>query len=222
MLSRENKPDLALSQIEEAFKTRQNSPPRVLFHTKGIVLTKLALETESEAFARRRLVQAEEAFRKAISLNSRDEYAYQGLASLYLGWAKRAATESESAEYVEKAESIVSEGLKAVRDRDGLWLITAEIQMWLGDKPRQIKALEIATGTSSHGSVVARYLLGRTYRIDQKPDKAVQALEPTIKTNPDEYRSFIEYGLALLDLGRPIEEAIAVLNISATYGLGDP
>lgn len=222
MLSRADKPELALAQIEEGFKTRENSPPRVLFHTKGVILAKLAKETESEGFARRRLVQAEESFRKALALNSRDEYAYQGLASLYVEWAKRASSEAESAEYVGKAESIISEGLKAVRDRDGLWIITAEIQLWLGNKPKHIKALEAATAAAGHGAVVARYLLGRTYRQTGKPDKAIEVLEPIIKSHQDEYRSFVEYGLALIDLGKPIAEAIAILSISTTYGLSDP
>jgi hypothetical protein len=54
------------------------------------------------------------------------------------------------------------------------------------------------------------------------PDKALVMLEPNIKGHPDEFRSFIEYSLALLDLKRPILEAIATLRISTTYGLADP
>jgi tetratricopeptide (TPR) repeat protein len=220
MLSRADKPELALDQIEQGFKLRENAPPRVLFHTKGLILTKLAIETESEGFARRRLVQAEDAFRKALSLNPRDEYVYQGLASLYLAWAKRATTEAEVADYVGKSEAVISEGLKKVKDRDGLWIITAEIQMWLGNEPSHIKALETATA-SSPGSVIARYLLGRTYRHSGQPEKAILVLEPIVKSHPDEYRAFIEYGLSLVDLGKPYESAIAILNISTTYGLGD-
>ena len=92
--------------------------------------------------------------------------------------------------------------------------------MWLGDKPSHIEALEIAVRTSP-GSIVARYLLGRTYRIHGKPEKTIVVLEPVIKEHPDEYRSFIEYGLAMLDLGKPASTAAAVLNVSNTYGLSD-
>ena len=220
MLSRAKKPDLALAQIDAGFKVRETAPPRVLFHTKGVILAQLAFETESEAIARRRLVQAEEAYRKAMSLNPRDEYTYQGLASLYLGWAKRVTTETEATDYVAKAEDVISDGLRKVKERDGLWILTAEIQKWLGNKPSHVKALEIATA-SSPGSVIARYLLARTYRTNGNPEKAIAVLEPVIKSHQDEYRSFIEYGLALLELGKPIADAIAILNISTTYGMSD-
>ena len=89
MLSREDKAELALSQIDEGLKLTEKTPTRVLFHTKGVILAQLARTIESEDVARKRLVQSEEAFRRAISLNPRDEYGYQGLAQLCLDWAKK-------------------------------------------------------------------------------------------------------------------------------------
>jgi tetratricopeptide (TPR) repeat protein len=220
MLSRENKPELALTQIEEGLKLHGRDTPRVLFHTKGVILTQLVAQTESEGIARRRLVQAEEAFRKSIALNRRDEYGYQGLAKLYLEWAKRASAESEATEYVSKVEEVISEGLRNVKVRDGLWVMTSEVEKWLGDMPSRVKALEQAI-VANPGSVIARYLLGRTYRQLGKPDKALLVLDPVVKGNIDEFRAFIEYALALLATGKSLSEAIAVLSISTTYGLSD-
>ncbi|TMG72639.1 MAG: tetratricopeptide repeat protein, partial [Betaproteobacteria bacterium] len=155
-----------------------------------------------------------------MALNPKDEYSYQGLAQLYLGWAKRASTDAESAEYISKAEEVISQGLRIVKERDGLWIITSEIQKFFGDQKSRIAALEKAVA-SSPGSVIARYLLGRTYRLEGKPDKAISILEPVVKNHPDEFRAFIEYALALIAMGKPIAEAVAILNVSTTYGLSD-
>lgn len=220
MLSREGKSELALAQVEEGLKLRGDAPPRVLLHTKGVILSRLMAETDSESFARRRMVQAEEAFRRAMNLNQKDEYTYQGMASLCLAWAKRVANQQEAADYISKAEVVISDGLRKVKERDGLWILTSEIEQWLGNTPSHVKALESAV-SASPGSVIARYLLGRTYRRNGLPEKSIEVLEPVIKGHPDEYRSFIEYALALLDCGKPYDLAIAILNISTTYGLSD-
>lgn len=221
MLSREDKAELALSQIDEGLKLTEKTPTRVLFHTKGVILAQLARTIESEDVARKRLVQSEEAFRRAISLNPRDEYGYQGLAQLCLDWAKRAKTDAESAEYISRAEEIISDGLKRVITRDGLWITSSEIEKWLGDTPGRLKALERAI-QANPGNVIARYLLGVAYRKSGRADLSLNVLEPVIKGYPDEFRSFVEYALALLDTGKSLAEAIAVLRISTTFGLGDP
>jgi len=221
MLSREGKQELALAQIEEGFKIRANAPPRVLYHTKGMILTQLAVDTESESFARKRLVQAEEAFRRTLTINPKDAYGYQALARLFLLWAKRATSEAESAEYISKSEAVISEGLKIVKERDGLWTITADIEQWIGNESKRMKALEVAV-RSSPESVVPRYLLGRGLRRSGQPEKALEVLKPVLSSHSDQYRSFIEYALALVDAGRPLAEAIATMGISTTYGLGDP
>lgn len=154
-------------------------------------------------------------------MNARDEYGYQGLAALYLGWAKRAKSEPESVEYTSKAEETVNEGLKKVKVREGLWIVSSEIEKWLGDIPSRRKALEKAV-QDTPGSTIARYLLGRLYRVSGEFPLALSTLEPVIKTHQDEFRAFIEYALALLDTGRPLREAIAIMRISTTLGLSDP
>ncbi len=220
MLLRSDKADLALLQIDEGMRIADKAPPRVLFHTKAVILSHLALGTESEDIARRRLLQSEEMFRRSIRMNARDEYSYQGLATLYLGWAKRAKSEAESVEYTSKAEEVVNEGLKKVKVREGLWIVSSEIEKWLGDIPSRKMALEKAV-EDTPGSPVARYLLGRLYRLSGDAPRALATLEPVLNANHDEFRAITEYALALLDTGRPLREAIAVMRISNTFGLSD-
>jgi tetratricopeptide (TPR) repeat protein len=219
MLSRQNRVELALNQIEEGIKMNPNL--RVLHHTRGVILSQLALSIESQEIARRRLAQAEDAFRRCLSFYDRDEYAYQGLAQLYLDWAMRVKEGAESAEYVAKAEGVISEGLRVVQVRDGLWIVSSSIQAWIGNEPSRLHALEQAV-KSTPGSIIARYLLGRAYRKAGSPEKAVAALEPLIRDHPDEFRACVEYARALLSLGQPYAKAIAVLRLSTTYGLTDP
>ena len=219
MLSRADRAELALEQIDEAIKL--NPRQRILYHTKGVILKQIALSTESVEFARRRLMQSEANFRQALSMYRRDEYSYQGLSQLYIGWAKRAKTTEESADYIAKAESVISEGLLVVRVRDALWIESSNIQLFLGNNPSHIKALERAVNESP-GGIVARYLLGRSYRKGFEFLKAMGVLEPIIKNHPDEYRVFLEYALCLVYLKKPYRDAIAILNLSTLYGYGDP
>lgn len=217
MLSREGRDDLALGQIDEGLK--MNSSLRVLHHTRGVILSHLAMSIESTEVARRRLVQAEDAFRRCLAFYDRDDYAYQGLAELYLNWAKRAA--SESTEYLAKAEGVISEGLRLVRVRDGLWIVSSKINALIGDQPSCFHALEQAV-KSTPGSIIARYLLGRAYRRAGSPEKAVATLGPLLIDHPDEFRACVEYARALLELGELYSKAIAALRLSTTYGLTDP
>lgn len=219
MLSREDKVELALSQIDEAIK--MDPKIRVQYHTKGVILMQLALSIESHDVARKRLAQSEQFFRQSLNMYSKDEYCYQGLAQLYIGWAKRAPTQEETADYISKAEEVITEGLGKVKVRDGLWIESSNIQKFLGDNPAQINALEKAV-RESPGSIIARYLLGRAYRKLREYQKAVEVLEPTIKNHPDQFRSFVEYAVSLLYLGKPYSEAIAVLRLSTLYGYSDP
>jgi len=219
MLLREEKGELALNEIEAALKLGPGL--RVLYHSKGMILQALALSLESVELARRRMAQSEEAFRQGLSMNERDEYCYQGLSQLYLGWAKRSTSPEEEAEYVAKAEEIINEGMRKVRVRDGLWIESANIEDWLGNQPSRVDALEKAVA-SSPGSIVPRYLLGRVYRRTNQPQKAVDIIRPIVNNYHDEYRAFMEYALALIQIGRPYKEAIAVLRLSTLYGLSDP
>jgi tetratricopeptide (TPR) repeat protein len=218
MLFREEKLELALGQIDEALKI--NPSIRVLHHTRGVVLGKLATTTISDEIARRRLVQSEQAFRHGLSFYDRDEYFYQGLATVYLDWAKR-VTDPESTEYINKAEGVISEGLRRAKVRDGLWIVSSEIENLLGHQPSRLKALEKAVAETP-GSIIARYLLGKAYRKSGNPEKTIQVLEPVIKNHSEEFRACVEYALALNDLGEPYSKSIAVLRLGTLFGLNDP
>jgi tetratricopeptide (TPR) repeat protein len=219
MLSREERSEIALGQIEEAIRIKPRI--RVLYHTKGVILGQISKTHESMEFARKRFVQSEQAFRHCLSLYNRDEYAYHGLAQLYLDWARKVSDPAEVAEYVSKAEAVIEEGLKMVRVRDSLWIISSEVQRLIGDHPSYLGALEQAVKNSPEG-IVGRYLLGRAYRTSGIPQKSKEILEPVITNHPYEFRSFVEYARAMLDLGEPPLNVIPVLNISTLYGLNDP
>ncbi len=221
MFLREKKYELALDQIDKALELAPRI--RVLHHTKGHILHEYAMEVESLELARRRLVQSEDSFLEGLRLSPRDDFCYQGLARLYFGWAKRLWQhhEDEATEYISKAEEVITEGLRTVRVRDSLWVVSAEIQAWLGDEHGRIEALEKAV-VASPQSIVPRYLLGRAYRKLYRLDEALQVLEPIIKNHFDNFRAFVEYAVSLILLGRPYSEAIAYLKQSTLYGLRDP
>jgi tetratricopeptide (TPR) repeat protein len=220
MLSRANQPELALSQIDRALSLNANS--RVLYHTRGHILSKLAIRCEAIEVGRKYMVQAERALMRAISMSSRDEYSFSTLASLYLDWAKKVTDPGESSEYVKKCEETLNEGFRNVVTRDALWLVSADVEEWLGNEPNRLKALERAVKESPK-SVVARYILARAYRRQHLPESAIQILQPVVKEQAvDEFRSCIEYALALYDMGRSLPECIAVLKLGSLYGMADP
>jgi tetratricopeptide (TPR) repeat protein len=219
MLGRSLQFNLALGQIEEALKL--NPELRVLHHTKGMILSELALSTLSREIARRRLVQSEDEFRLCLKMDDRDEYAYQTLASLYVNWAKGSTDPTEVTDYLSKAETVINDGLRLVRVREGLWLVSSQIQSFLGNKPEFIKALQRAA-TAPSASVVPKYLLGRAYRKSGDPQGAVQILKPLVEATPDEFRACVELARAMSDLGEPYAKCIAVLKLGTLYGLSDP
>lgn len=219
MLLRAGKAELALSQIEEAFRLNHNI--RVFHHTMGTILMQLALSIESQEIARRRLTQSEGSFRRGLSLSSKDEYCYLGIAQLYFGWARRVSSQDESIEYLAKAEGIISLGLAKVRVRDALWIESSKIQAFIGDEPSRVDALEKAVKVNP-GSIIGRYLLGRTYRKKGSYKEALDVMDPIIKNHHDQFRCFVEYSVSHFQLNRSLKEAIAILNLSRLYGLGDP
>lgn len=218
MLLREDKLELALGQIDDALKL--DATIRVLHHTRGMILAQLAKTTPSPDMARRRLAQSEQSFRHGLTVYDRDEYFYQGLATLYLDWATR-VPDPEATEYINKAEGVISEGLRRVRVRDGLWIISSNIENLLGNQPARIAALERAVAEAP-GSIYARYSLGRVYRRNGDPGRAITILDPVIKNHSEEFRACIEYALALRDLGEPYSKSVAVLKLGTLYGLSDP
>lgn len=219
MLSREDKSELALMQIDEAIKL--NPSLRVLYHTKAIVLKQLAINSDSVDIARRRLIQSETNFRKGISLYQKDEYSFQGLAQLYIEWAQKLRGTEEAANYISKAEEVINEGLKVVRTRDGLWIESARIQEILGNEPSQLRALETAVQVSP-GSIIARYLLGRAYRKSGRYSDAIRILDPIVKNHHEEFRAFTEYAVCMLQEKHTYGEIAQTLRLSTLYGLSDP
>lgn len=217
MLLREGKGQAALGQIDQAIEI--NKEVRVLYHTKGLILTQMAIASESLDIGRRRLVQAESAFRYGIAHNPRDEYSYQGLARLFLEWAEHFPDDTTT--YIAKCEEVISEGLRNVSVREGLWLVSADVQQFLGSAPKHHQALEKAVRESPR-SVIARYLLGRNYWKLHQPDKAVETLEPVIKEHPDEFRSCLIYALCMLEKGGTYPEAIAIVRLGSLYGMKEP
>lgn len=218
MLLRSGLSDLALQQIDQALDL--NPGLRVLYHTKGHILSEMALSIESLDIARRRMAQSESSFNQALSMNRRDDYCYQGLSRLYFGWARRVNDESEQTQYITKAEEIISQGLRSARVRDSLWIVSAEIQDWLDDQVSRIGALEKAVQESPN-SPIARYLLARAYRKQKKPQKALAILDPVLRQDVNEFRITTEYAIAQIHMGKPYAEAIAILNLSTLYGYSD-
>lgn len=220
MLSRAGNAELALGQIEKAVSSP--SPNRIFYHTKGVILSQLAFEIDSLEIARRRLIQSESCFKKGIEIAPKDDYCYQGLARLYLNWAKKKTISSEeTTDYIAKAEEVVSNGLRVVRIRDSLWIVSSDIQSLLGDNPAQLEALTKAV-KASEGNIIASYLLGKSYRRAYRYSEAIEVFRPIMFEYPDEFRIAVEYALCLINLGKPYTDAIAVLNLSTLYGLSDP
>lgn len=219
MLRRENRLNLALSQIDAAIKMDESL--RVLHHTRGTILADLAVSAESEDVGRKWMFQSEREFRHCIELNAKDHYGYSGLAQLCLDWAKRVASEEESSEYLTKSEETISEGLRMVRERESLWLVSADVQKFLKNSPERIEKLKKAIAERS-AAVIPRYLLGREYRLQGQPRKCMEILEPVIKSRFSEFRSFVEFVRAMLELGEPYSKCIAYLSQAQLDGVTDP
>lgn len=215
MLQREERFELALSQIDTAIRLGPNT--RVLYHTKGVILRDMALRSDGIEVARRRLAQAEESFRDAIGRDRRDTYAYQSLAELYLGWAQRADDPAEQAVYLAKCEETIGAGLLRARQRDELWIVSSKVQRWIGDKPAAIASLKKAGA-----SPIAMYLLGRAYLNADNPAEARVVLEKVLEAGPEQYRAAMCYAECLLRLGEAYSKALAALRLAELYGLRDP
>lgn len=218
MLLRAGRPELALAQIERALTNGANI--RVLHHTKGEILKRLALDAASLDVGRRYLVKSEAAYKQSQAMSPKDPYPYQGLADLYLEWAKRCETEDESAEYLERSQEVINRGLPQVRDKEGLWIISSRIQDWLGNRPAAVMALQRAAAAAPVTSV-GRYLLARAYYRTHEYDKVLATLAPLIKTDPNQYEACLLYAEAQLALGAPMAEAIAILQVGNLYGMRD-
>jgi hypothetical protein len=154
MLLREKKLTLALSQIDDAISKDRTKSIRSLHHTRGLVLAELALTEENGDVARKWLAQSEREFLHCMTAKETDSYGHSGLASLYLGWSRRAKLSTDEAtEYLEKAEATVSNGLKIVSERTSLLITSAEIQKELGNQPARLNKLRQAVEADSASEV---------------------------------------------------------------------
>lgn len=217
MLRRAGLYEEALAQVDAGLRLGAR---RALHHTRGVILSDMAVKATSPELGRRRLIQAEQAFQQVLSLNPRDEYAFQGLADLYLQWAMRAPTAVEKAEYLKQCERTVSDGLTKVRDKEGLWIISASVANFLDDAPGVLEALSRAVDGSPE-ALVARYLLGREYEERGELEAAVDTLMPILEVQPDQYRAAIVAARSMYKLGRPPSEAAAILNLASLTGERD-
>lgn len=219
MLRRENKLDLALTQIEKAIEMSPRK--RVLYHTKGLILRDLAIGTTSREVARRWLAQAEGAFAHALSMNDRDEYSYQSLASLYLDWARKSSDENEAALYLTKAQEALSNGFDKGRELEYLYVLESRIQDHIGNTPGQLNALRRAL-EDSPSSANVRYILGNALRRANEIDESRDVLHEGLAQHPGDPRLALAYAQTLLALGREASECASVLALARVRGLRDP
>lgn len=221
MLRREGSFELALSQIDQAIGMNPNG--RALLHTKATILRDMALESAaSPDMGRRRLAQSEATFSAALRIDPQDEYSHQGQAELYLKWARAVARSlpGESVAYVAKAEEAIREGLRVVRHREGLYILSSDVERFLGDTPGTIEELEKALAEAPQ-SAVARYLLGTTLRRAGYVARAAEVLAEALRLYPDDPRLARAYAVTLRELERPYNEAIAVLRLAELRGMQD-
>jgi Flp pilus assembly protein TadD len=218
MLLREAQYNLALGQIQQAIDMSPRS--RVLYHTKGLILRKMALEPSSDDIRRRRLAQSEDALRTTINMAPRDDYGYTALAGLYLDWA-RSAQPDEAITYITKAQETLFEGLQRVRQRESLYIVMSDIERYLGDEPGRVSALRKALGEAPQ-SPVARYLLGTVLLRQGNVSEAVKVLTEGVRLHPEHPRMATSCAIAMYENGAPIEESIAILNLARNLGESDP
>ena len=222
MLLSEGRLPLAMSQIERAIEKDKQKTLRILYHTRAMILAAHAMGEESLDVARKWMRRSEQDYQFCIAAKDTDSYGYSGLATLYLGWAKKVrAANEEATEYLVKAEAVLSDGLKIVRDRASLLIVSSDIQKEIGNKPERLSKLRQAVDANS-ATVVGRYLLARAYHQDGNAKKAAETLEPIIKTDFGAVRSYIEYVRSMLDLGESVKKCAATLSQCRLDGATDP
>jgi tetratricopeptide (TPR) repeat protein len=222
MLLREGKFTSALAQIESAIAKDKTKSIRSLRHTRGLVLAAIALTEANDDLARKWLAQSEREFIHCISAKESDDYGHSGLASLYLAWSRRKKlSDDEGAEYLEKAETAVAKGLRVVREKTALLIISSDIQKDLGNQPERISKLRQAVDADS-ASAIGRYLLARAYRDQGQPRRTIEVLEPIITTDFTQVRAYIEYTRAMLEIGESIKKCAATISQCGLDGESDP
>lgn len=222
MLLDEGRLPLAMSQIDRAIDKDRQKSIRILYHTRAMILAAHAMAEENMDVARKWMTRSERDFQSCIAAKETDSYGYSGLATLYLNWAKKVrALNDEATEYLEKAEGVIADGLKIVRDRTSLLITSSEIQREIGNKPERLSKLRQAVDSNS-ASVVGRYLLARAYHEDGNAKKAAEILEPIIKNDFSAVRSYIEYVRSMIDMGETAKKCAATLSQCRLDGATDP
>ena len=218
MLLRTGNYTSAISIIEQSILMSPNN--NQLYHTKGHILYNMALTSESIEVGRKFCGQSEEAYLTALRLNDKDAYCYQGLISLYLGWARKSTEESEKNLYLSKAEEIVEIGLQKARDKESIWISASYIDDYIGDIPNRIKSLEMAL-KNAPGSAISQYLLAKAYFQNNDFSQAQTALERIVFDHPENYRASIELAKVIIQTKNDIKNAIAVMQQSTLFGYSD-
>jgi len=222
MLLREKKLSLAMAQIDRAIEKDRQKTIRILHHTRAMILSEQAMTEDNNDVARKWMARSEQEFQYCIAAKEIDSYGHSGLALLYLGWAKKIRqSNDEATEYLEKAEAVIADGLKVVRERASLLIISAEVQQEIGNQPARLSKLRQAVESDS-ASVIGRYLLARAYHEQGNPKKTVEILEPIIKNDFSQVRSYVEYVRAMLATGEPVKKCAATLSQCRLDGATDP
>jgi tetratricopeptide (TPR) repeat protein len=219
MLLREKKYSLALSQIEAGLKLDKST--RVLYHTQGQILAKMALDADEQAVGEKYFTRAIDSFNTCIEMNKNDGYGYQSLAQLYIDWATRWDDQETYAKNISRCEEIISEGLRHVTERESLLLVSSNLERILGDQPKRLELLNKAL-KENPASAICRYLLARDAYNKKDYGEVITLLRPTIETRFDEIRSFILYAIAASIYDEKYTQAIAVLKQADAIAWADP
>ena len=110
--------------------------------------------------------------------------------------------------------------LRQAREKERLWLLSASVSDWLGDRPVALDALRRAVEAAPNGRL-ARYLLAEFQLRSNSVQEAHDTLEPLIEAEPDNYRACLLAALIRYRLGRPLQESIAVMGLATLSGLRD-
>ncbi len=219
MLLREKKYNLALSQIEAGLNIDGNA--RILYHTKGQILAKMALDAEDQPIGEKYFARAIDCFNICISKNRTDDYGYQSLAQLYMDWATRGDNQETFARNISRCEEVISEGLRLVKEKESLLLVSSKLERILGDQPKCIEWLNKAL-KENPASAICRYLLARDAYYKKDYSRVLTLLKLTIETRFDEVRSFILYATTIAIVEGNYSGAIAIMKQADPIAWSDP
>ncbi|RZB35172.1 MAG: hypothetical protein SRB1_00940 [Desulfobacteraceae bacterium Eth-SRB1] len=219
MLLRDKKYSLSLSQIEAGLKLDKSA--RILYHTQGQILAKMALDAGEQAIGEKYFTRAIDSFNTCIEMYKSDDYGYASLAKLYIDWATRWDNPETYAKNISRCEEVISEGLRHVTKRESLLLVSSNLERILGDQPKRIELLNKAL-KENPASAICRYLLARDAYNKKDYDGVITLLRPTIESRFDEIRSFILYAIAVSIYDKNYARALAVLKQADPIAWADP